>query len=82
VVLIAVGIGGAILAEAALSFLGVGVVPPTPSLGLSIAESQAFFTQAPHLLIFPGLAIVFTVLAFNFVGDAMQDALSPRRRRS
>jgi peptide/nickel transport system permease protein len=75
VVLVAVGIGTAILAEAALSFLGVGVVPPTPSLGLSIAESQVYFSQAPHLLFFPGLAIVFTVLGFLLVGDGLRDAL-------
>jgi ABC-type dipeptide/oligopeptide/nickel transport system permease subunit len=75
IVLVAVGIGTAILAEAALSFLGVGVVPPTPSLGLSISESQAFFGQAPHLLIFPGLAIIFTVLGFLLVGDGLRDAL-------
>jgi peptide/nickel transport system permease protein len=75
VVLLAIGIGSAILAEAALSFLGVGVVPPTASLGLMISESQTYFGSAPHLLIFPGLAVVATVLGFLLVGDGLRDAL-------
>jgi len=75
VVLAAVGIGSAILAEAALSFLGVGVIPPTPSLGLMISQSNSYFTQAPHLLLFPGLAIVLLVLGFLLVGDGLRDAL-------
>ncbi|HRA34478.1 MAG TPA: ABC transporter permease [Acidimicrobiales bacterium] len=75
IVLMAIGIGMAILAEAALSFLGVGVKAPAPSLGLMIAESQSSFTTSPHLLIFPGLAIVFTVLGFMLVGDGLRDAL-------
>lgn len=75
VVLAAVGIGTAILAEAALSFLGVGVVQPTPSLGLMISQSNSYFTQAPHLLLFPGLAIVLLVLGFLLVGDGLRDAL-------
>ncbi len=75
VVLVAVGIGSAILAEAALSFLGVGPVPPTASLGLMIAGSRDYFTEAPHLLLFPGLAIVLLVLGFLLVGDGLRDAL-------
>ena len=75
IVLMAIGIGMAILAEAALSFLGVGVKTPAPSLGLMIAESQSSFTTSPHRLIFPGLAIVFTVLGFMLVGDGLRDAL-------
>lgn len=75
IVLVAVGIGGAILAEAALSFLGVGVKAPAPSLGLMIAESQSSFTSSPHLLIFPAVAIVLTVLGFLLVGDGLRDAL-------
>ena len=75
VVLLAIDIGGAILAEAALSFLGVGVPAPQPSLGLMIDESSAYFNTAPHLLIFPGLAIVLTVLGFLLVGDGLRDAL-------
>lgn len=75
VVLMAVGIGTAILAEAALSFLGVGVQPPDPSLGRMIDESSRIFTRAPHLLLFPGGAIVLTVLGFLLVGDGLRDAL-------
>jgi peptide/nickel transport system permease protein len=75
VVLVAVGIGTAILAEAALSFLGVGVQPPDPSLGRMIAESSRSFTRAPHLLLFPGGAIILTVLGFLLVGDGLRDAL-------
>ena len=75
VVLAAVGVGSAILAEAALSFLGVGVKKPAPSLGLMISESQSQFASAPHLLIFPGLAIALTVLGFLLVGDGLRDAL-------
>lgn len=75
IVLVAIGIGSAILAEAALSFLGVGVKAPAPSLGLMISESQSVFTTSPHLLIFPGLAIVMTVLGFMLVGDGLRDAL-------
>jgi peptide/nickel transport system permease protein len=75
VVLMAVGVGTAILSEAALSFLGVGVRPPQPSLGLMIADSQSFFNSAPYLLFFPGLAIVLTVLGFLLVGDGLRDAL-------
>ena len=62
-------------AEAALSFLGVGVQPPDPSLGLMIAQSQSSFSTAPHLLIFPGMAIIITVLGFLLVGDGLRDAL-------
>lgn len=75
IVLVAVGIGSAILAEAALSFLGVGVQPPDPSLGLMINESRSSFTQAPHLLLAPGGAIIITVLGFLLVGDGLRDAL-------
>lgn len=75
VVLVAVGIGSAILAEAALSFLGVGVKAPAPSLGLMISESQSVFTDSPHLLVFPAIAIVLTVLGFLLVGDGLRDAM-------
>ncbi len=74
VVLIAVGVGAAILGEAALSFLGVGIQPPDPSLGLMISQSQSYFSSAPHLLIFPGIAIVLTVLGFLLMGDGLRDA--------
>ena len=75
IVLVAIGIGSAILAEAALSFLGVGIKKPAPSLGLMIAESQSSFTSSPHLLFAPGGAIVLTVLGFLLVGDGLRDAL-------
>jgi ABC-type dipeptide/oligopeptide/nickel transport system permease subunit len=78
VVLMAVGVGSAILAEAALSFLGVGVQPPQPSLGLMIDQSKNFFSTAPYLLFFPGLAIVLAVLGFLLVGDGLRDALDVR----
>ena len=71
-----------ILYEAALSFLGVGVSSDTPSWGQMISEATPVFSDAWWYMLFPGLALVFTVLAFNFVGDAMQDALNPRKRRS
>lgn len=75
IVLVAIGIGSAILAEAALSFLGVGIQKPNPSLGLMIAESSSAFTSSPHLLFAPGGAIVLTVLGFLLVGDGLRDAL-------
>jgi peptide/nickel transport system permease protein len=71
-----------ILYEAALSFLGVGVSTDTPSWGQMISDATPVFADAWWYMLFPGLALVFTVLAFNFVGDAMQDALNPRKRRS
>jgi len=70
-----------ILYEAALSFLGVGVTDQ-PSWGQMIANATPVFADAWWYMLFPGLALVFTVLAFNFVGDAMQDALNPKKRRS
>jgi peptide/nickel transport system permease protein len=70
-----------ILYEAALSFLGVGVTDQ-PSWGQMISDATPVFSDAWWYMLFPGLALVFTVLAFNFVGDAMQDALNPRKRRS
>ncbi len=77
-VLIAIGIGTAVLAESALSFLGVGVQEPTASLGLMIARSRSFFADAPGLLLFPGFAIVITVLGFLLIGDGLRDALDVR----
>jgi peptide/nickel transport system permease protein len=72
----------AILFEAALSFLGVGVQPPTPSWGQMISDASPNIATQWWYMLFPGLALLFTVLAFNFVGDAMTDALNPRARRS
>ena len=71
------GMGGAILAEAALSFLGLGVQPPTPSWGPMLNYGRGHLLDAPHLTIFPGLAIAILVLGFNFLGDGLRDALDP-----
>jgi peptide/nickel transport system permease protein len=68
-------VGGAILAEAALSFLGMGVQPPQPSWGLMLSDARAFMFTAPWLMIYPGLAILTTVLAFVLLGDGLRDAL-------
>jgi peptide/nickel transport system permease protein len=69
-----------ILAEASLSYLGLGTQPPTPSWGLMLAESGFYMGAAPHMAIFPGLAIVLLVLALNMFGDALRDELDPRYR--
>jgi peptide/nickel transport system permease protein len=68
----------AILVEAALSFLGVGVRPPTPSLGLMLSDGRGFMREAPWVVIFPGLAIVIAVLGFNMVADGLRDWLDPQ----
>jgi peptide/nickel transport system permease protein len=72
-------IAAAIIAEASLSFLGLGQQPPSPSWGSMLNVAQRFLTQAPWMALFPGLAIFLTVLAFNLFGDALRDALDPRR---
>lgn len=74
------GIATNVLFEAALSFLGVGVQPPTPSWGAMISDGQSYYRSAPWLVIFPGLAIVLTVLGFNLLGDGLRDALDPIQR--
>ena len=71
------GISTTVLLEATLSYLGVGVRPPTPSWGNIIFENQTYFSTAPWLVFFPGLAIVTLALAFNLVGDALRDILDP-----
>jgi len=71
----------AILAEAALSFLGLGTQPPDPSWGRMLSESRGYIQDAPWLGIFPGLAIMFTVMGFNFLGDGLRDALDPRMKQ-
>ena len=71
------GMAGAIIAEAALSFLGLGVQPPTPSWGTMLDAGRAHLFDAPHLTIFPGLAIAVLVLGFNFLGDGLRDRLDP-----
>lgn len=79
IVVATVGMGGAITAEAALSFLGLGVQPPTPSWGSILNTGLQFIRQAPFLSTFPGLAIMLTVLGFNLLGDGLRDLLDPRR---
>lgn len=71
-----------ILAEAGLSYVGLGAQPPTPSWGRMLAEAQTMVTLAPHVAIVPGLAIVLTVLGLNLLGDGLRDALDPRLRRA
>lgn len=73
-------IAAAIIAEASLSFLGLGQQPPQPSWGSMLNAAQRFLTQAPWLAVFPGLAIFLCVLSFNLVGDGLRDALDPRQR--
>ncbi len=72
------GMAGAILSEASLSFLGLGVQPPTPSWGTMLDAGRSHLFDAPHLTIFPGLAIALVVLGFNFAGDELRDRLDPR----
>jgi ABC-type dipeptide/oligopeptide/nickel transport system permease subunit len=75
------GIGTAVLDAAALSFLGLGAQPPTPEWGYILSESRSYVFTAPHLVFYPGLAIMLTVLGFNLLGDGMRDALDPRLNR-
>jgi peptide/nickel transport system permease protein len=72
------GMAGAIIAEASLSFLGLGVQPPTPSWGTMLDAGRAHLFDAPHLTIFPGLAIALLVLGFNFLGDGLRDRVDPK----
>ena len=80
IVLATLGIGGIIILESALSFLGLGIRPPNPSWGGTLSDGRAFILRYPHIAFFPGLMIVITVLAFNFLGDGLRDALDPRER--
>ena len=76
----AIGMAGAILAEATMSFLGLGVPPPTASWGTMLNDGRAHLFDAPHLVIFPAMAVMLAVLSFNFIGDALRDFLDPRSR--
>jgi len=76
----AIGMAGAILAEATMSFLGLGVPPPTASWGTMLNDARAHLFDAPHLVLFPALAAMLAVLSFNFIGDALRDYLDPRSR--
>jgi peptide/nickel transport system permease protein len=72
------GMAGAVIAEASLSFIGLGVQPPTPSWGTMLDAGRSHLFDAPHLTIFPGLAVAAVVLGFNFLGDALRDQWDPR----
>jgi peptide/nickel transport system permease protein len=76
-----VAIPAAIIGEAVLSFLGLGVQPPTPSWGVMLADAQSYLTQAPRLAIYPGVAIFLCSLSFNLLGDGLRDVLDPRTTR-
>jgi peptide/nickel transport system permease protein len=76
----AIGMGGVILAEATLSFLGLGIPAPAPSWGSMLNDSRSHLFDSPHLVLFPALAMALAVLSFNFVGDALRDYLDPHTR--
>lgn len=76
----AIGMAGAVLAEATLSFLGLGVPPPTASWGSMLNDGRSHLFDAPHLVLFPAAAVMLAVLSFNFIGDALRDYMDPRSR--
>ena len=80
IVIASLSVGSIIIFEAALSFLGLGVQPPTPSWGVMLSESRPFIAIYPHMPIAPGVMIFITVLAFNLIGDGLRDALDPRQK--
>ncbi|MCU0564798.1 MAG: ABC transporter permease, partial [Desulfobacterales bacterium] len=81
IVLSTLGVAQAILSAATLSFLGLGIQPPTPEWGSMLSDGRQFLRNAPHLTIFPGLAIVVVVMSLNLLGDGLRDALDPKLRR-
>ena len=76
----AIGMAGAVLAEATMSFLGLGVPPPTASWGSMLNDGRSHLFDAPHLVLFPAGAVMLAVLSFNFIGDALRDLMDPRSR--
>ena len=76
----AIGMAGAVLAEATLSFLGLGVPPPAASWGAMLNDARSHLFDSPHLVVFPAAAVMLAVLSFNFIGDALRDLLDPRTR--
>jgi peptide/nickel transport system permease protein len=72
------GMAQSILSAASLSFLGLGIQPPSPEWGNMLSEARPYIISAPHTLIFPGLAIMTVILAFNLIGDGLRDALDPK----
>jgi len=81
IVLATLGLAGTILSEAALSFLGLGVQPPTPSWGAMLTSGRRYLELASHLAIYPGIAIMLAVMGLNFLGDGLIDALDPKYRK-
>ena len=79
VVAATLGVGYALLTEASVSYLGLGVQPPDPSWGNMLYNAQSYFFNAPWITLYPGIMILITVLCINFVGDGLRDALDPRR---
>jgi len=77
-----IGMAAAILMEASLSFLGLGIAPPTPSWGAMLNDGRSHLFDAPHMVVFPSVALVLTVLSFNFLGDAFRDWLDPKSLKS
>ena len=78
IVTVTLGVAGAILAEAGLSFLGIGVQPPMPSWGIMLSDGRSYIRSHPYMMFFPGFAIMFTVLGFNLFGDGLRDILDPK----
>ena len=74
-------IGSVILSAAGLSFVGLGVMPPTPEWGAILTEGKEFIRTAPHIVLFPGIAIMLAVMSLNFLGDGLRDALDPRLKQ-
>ena len=81
IVVVSLGFSAAVLSAAALSFLGLGAQPPDAEWGRMLADGRNYITRSPWILIFPGLAIVITVLGFNILGDGIRDVLDPRQRK-
>ena len=77
-----IGMAAAILMEASLSFLGLGIAPPAPSWGAMLNDGRGHLFDAPHMVLFPSVALVLTVLSFNFLGDALRDWLDPKSLKS
>jgi len=77
-----IGMAAAILLEASLSFLGLGIAPPAPSWGAMLNDGRGHLFDAPHMVVFPSVALVLTVLSFNFLGDALRDWLDPKTLKS
>jgi peptide/nickel transport system permease protein len=80
-VVASLSVGGLILTEAALSYLGAGIPDPYPSWGKSVSDGRGYITDAPHVIFYPGLALFLVVMSFNFLGDWLRDKLDPKLRQ-